>query len=166
MPYVIPTTLPWACMAASFSMALGMEIAVFYTEIGHVGDELPYADGRTRRGFHIQECIDVALKRGYAVTEIQAYYGSRPSPTSNEQIPTKPLNECIDRFEAYAATCKRGVITGELHKDNGVRVGHAVAWDGEKIYDPRGKVYTLHNAAKNDFMVASLWMLTRMELPT
>jgi hypothetical protein len=151
-------------MAASFQMVLGMTFADIVLELGHAGDDFPYADGTTRRGFHVQECIDLAFKRGYAVTEIQAYYGFRPSPTSNEQIPAQELSKCVERFVGYAKDCPLGVITGELKRHDGSRIGHAVAWDGNKIYDPRGKVYTLHKAEENDFFVCSLWMVRKMEL--
>ena len=58
----IPTNImPWACLPASLAMVLAIPFEQVIKEIGHYGDDLPYVDGVTRKGFHIQECIDVAL---------------------------------------------------------------------------------------------------------
>ncbi|MFA5344693.1 MAG: hypothetical protein WC315_00225 [Candidatus Omnitrophota bacterium] len=150
----------WSCMAAAFSTALGIRFADFIKLMGHDGSGQPYEDKRFHRGFHIQECIDLCLMTGFACTEIQCYYGSKPFVESIESVPVYPLKDCEFRFQHYLRKTKRGVITGL-----GQCFGHAVAWDGKFIYDPRspGYMYRFEDAVKYNFRPQTLWILTKME---
>ncbi len=150
----------WSCLAASFSMALGIPIAEFIRLLGHDGSGQPYKNNSFHIGFHKQECIDICLYLGFACTEIQCYYGSKPFEGAIESIPVYPLKDCESRFKHYLRKTQRGVITGL-----GKRFGHAVAWDGKFIYDPRcpGTIYQFEDANEHHFKPQTLWMLTKME---
>lgn len=161
----IPTNImPWACLPASLAMVLDMSFEEVIRELGHSGDEFPYPESKTtRKGFHIQECIDVAMMHGFSVTEILAYFGSRPNPESTEQAPTMPLEEAIKRFHYYIAKCQRGIFSGLVrHPDKSIS-NHAAAWDGQLIYDPRGLSYEFNDAPRKNFLPQTLWIFTKME---
>ncbi len=148
----------WSCIATAFSMALGIPFAQFIGMIGHDGGCQPYDDKRFHLGFHIQECIDICFRLGFACTEIQYYYGSRPFAESQESIPVYSLEDCGLRFATYLKLSTLGVLGGI-----GKQFSHAVAWDGNFIYDPRGQVYPFEEAINHDFRPQILWMLTKME---
>jgi hypothetical protein len=155
--------MPWACLPASLAMVLDLPFEQVIKELGHSGDERPYADGVTPKGFHMQECIDIALSRGYSVTEIIAYFGSRPSVNSTEQVPTLTLASAVERFNKYVKQCKLGIFSGfARHPDKSIS-NHACAWDGERIHDPRGLSYAFDEAPLKNFLPQTLWMFSRME---
>lgn len=149
----------WSCLATAFSMALDIPLAQFIDMVGHDGSQQPYRDKRFYRGFHLQECIDICFKLGFACTEIQYYFGSKPSVESGESVPIYSIEDCSFRFVTYLGLSNLGVITGV-----GKRLGHAVAWDGKMIYDPRGHIYSIEEASACNFHPQTLWMLTKMEL--
>jgi hypothetical protein len=155
--------MPWACLPASLSMVLNIPFTQAIKELGHSGDALPYADGVTRKGFHIQECIDIALLHGFSVVEILAYFGSRPNASSVEQVPTLSLDAAIRRFKYYLSKCKLGILGGMVQLPDRSIINHAAAWDGEKIYDPRGISYTYEDAPRKNFLPQTLWMFLRLE---
>jgi hypothetical protein len=39
------------------------------------------------------------------------------------------------------------------------RLGHAVAWDGQRIYDPRGYVYTYQERHSYKYEPDTFWLL-------
>jgi hypothetical protein len=128
--------------------------------VGHDGSSQPYDDKRFHLGFHQQECIDICFKLGFACTEIQYYFGSKPFIESGESVPIYSFEDCSFRFATYLKLSNLGVITGL-----GKQFGHAVAWDGKFIYDPRnpGVIYPIEEAVSHNFRPQTLWMLTKME---
>jgi hypothetical protein len=106
-------------------------------EIGHDGSEIKNPDAKEpagRRGFHMQEIIDVAFNRGFAVTPIEAIPCSTYDRSFKFPVDFEINHE--KRFRRYIQSY-HGIITGEV---NGK--GHAVAWDWleKKCYDPRGRI--------------------------
>jgi hypothetical protein len=129
--------------------------------LGHDGGYKPYKDSTLPIGFHPQDCIDICFQLGFSCTEIQYYYGMRPFVGSEETIEAHSLDYCEKRFSYYLTKTSRGVLSGP-----GKSLGHAVAWDGKLIYDPKnpGKIYPLEDAPKNNFQPQTLWILKRMDL--
>jgi hypothetical protein len=129
----------WSCLPTAAAMVFGVFKWAVLEYIGHDGSEIKYADLKDpngRRGFHMQEIIDVATFYGFYVTPIEAIPCSTPGPESltfEVDFKISPA-ERLDRYMSGTS----GIITGMV---NGV--GHAVAWDGAKCYDPRGRICDL-----------------------
>lgn len=156
-------TNKWSCLIDSFAMAMDQPAHRLIEVIGHDGSRRCYKDESFRQGFHIQECIECCLIAGFACTEIQGYYGSTPFFGSTEIVPVYTLDVCELRFEHWLRITSRGVLTGTVQRSVGTQVGHAVAWDGKMIYDPRGHIYAFEDSAEHNFRPQTMWMLTKME---
>lgn len=145
----------WSCLPTAAAMVLGIDKSRLIEHIGHDGSEIKNTnlkDPHRRRGFHPQEIIDAGWMYGIAIVEIQAMPYSTPGDGTSFQVDFK-INP-VDRFDSYLMGTK-GVITGLVNE-----VGHAVAWDGKKIYDPRGRVYDL-NILKMD--IDSYWLFQEIK---
>lgn len=123
-----PPTRPWSCILDAFAMAMDIHPNYIINELGHDGSEILWPgndDPYCRRGFHIQELIAIAIKNGYSVTEVQ----------------TKPLSapSIVDNMAGHKIINVLDVMRG--NKGVILMQGHAVAWDGVKVYDPRGMTY-------------------------
>lgn len=122
---LLPKPERWQCVPTSFAMVLGVSVADLVTEVGHNGGEqLPGG----RRGHHIQEMIDICLRRGYAVTPIEACPVSQTLSGNTYHILS--IEQCQARL-LDAIYSSRGVIEGM-----GTCCGHMVAYDHGRIYDP------------------------------
>jgi hypothetical protein len=144
-------------------MACDVPFTYFITLLGHDGDARPYKDKSKRRGFHLQECIDIAWKLGFTCTPIELF----PAMTYAIGAEVFPVrfgtsdDANLARFMHYLTMTKRGVIEG-LRVINGIQAGHAVAWDGNLIYDPSGRSYTFEQRSTNNFNPHTLWILTEV----
>lgn len=162
MKYIIPKTYPWACTIASFSMVLGIDWQVIIKLIGHDGSRCPYSDPSIRVGFHFQECIEIAQQRGWTCTPIELFPSSTPGNGEETQIFFPDADGNWARFLHHLNDCPSGVIEGVVEKAGGTLIGHAVAWDGTKIYDPKGAVYSFAEHRSHKFYPRVLWKLNRM----
>ena len=64
----------WSCAVTAFAMALHVPVQELIQEIGHDGSEIVFPEleePMRRRGFHSQELIYAAWKRGFTVTPIE-----------------------------------------------------------------------------------------------
>lgn len=125
----------WSCILAAFAMVLDAEMDELIKEIGHDGSEVWWEDVNPPmcyRGFHVQEFLDLCMKRGkiFGVVESVLTLGGR-----GRKIPRVLPGDYEKRWNSYLRNFK-GVITGELES----RGRHAVAWDKNKIFDPRGRI--------------------------
>jgi hypothetical protein len=124
----------WSCLPTAFAIALDVPVAEVIKRIGHDGSEVAFRGQREpncRRGFHIQECIEVALSLGIAVTPVEAFPRHAPAFDVNPVVISFPQgNEA--RFRRTIEE-SRGVITGR-----GLYTQHAVAYGYRVIYDPGG----------------------------
>lgn len=145
---------PWSCLPASFSMACNIPFNTFIGLLGHDGSELPYCNKQYKAGFHIQECIHVVQKLGWTCTPIELFPKITPD-YKEERIIYFPGGNMV-RFLQYLTQCKTGVIEGYSQKR---QLGHAVSWDGIKIYDPRGIIYSFAEHQQFDFIPRCLWIL-------
>ena len=135
--------------------------------IGHDGSAEPYtAYPGQKAGFHEQECIEVAQQLGYACTLIEIVPQMMPMPVG----PIRPIwfpGTDSDREENNWRRFKRhltttyGVITGLKQRASGEMIGHAVAWDGNNIYDSQGSgwIYSLEKASDFRFTPRNYWKI-------
>jgi hypothetical protein len=140
-------------LPTAFAIAYGCPVENLIKSIGHDGSEIVwprYFEPMRRRGFHIQEIIHVLYQLGTTVTAIEAY--SRLAPTESVQ---PRLIDNTEIFERIVRTT-RGVLTG-----NTARCGHAVAFDGGIICDPRGYVYRFDD--NSDFTANCAWVLNKKQ---
>lgn len=121
-------------------MVLGERVENLISSIGHDGSEIWWPslpEPLRRRGFHPQELID------------QCYFGYRHTVTmfmstvaSVSVTGLEPRIVKSDYSRMFLATCDGpGVLTGTT--PTGRR--HAVAWDGNIIYDPNGAIYPIED---------------------
>lgn len=123
------------CLLASAAMVLDVHPDVLTQLIGHDGKKVIFPElpaSINTRGFHTQEITDCALEYEYAVTEIEAI--PRSTPDGKREYPVEFSDK--KRFQNHI-NGHIGIFTGSIKGR-----GHAVAWDGKMIFDPRGKVYT------------------------
>jgi len=127
----------WSCLPTAFANLIDMPIGEFINDIGHDGSELPFDPPFThvRRGFHVQECIEVLDQYGYSATRIEV----RPMLAAHEAgMPIEvDMGECpVTRLRRHM-DFSHGVIIGRLLLNTPIK-GHAVSWMRGKCYDPRG----------------------------
>lgn len=141
----------WACLPTSFAMVLDMPVLEVLEKIGHDGSEIVWpmlSNPHNRRSFHIQEMIDLCWDLGKLVVMFQTKPCNSPYPHIEPiNVPMKFTPE--ERFKKLIHY--PGVFTGVTNEG----VGHAVAWDGRMIFDPKGKVYSDFKAAK--FLIETFW---------
>jgi hypothetical protein len=131
----------------------------FILHIGHDGSEIIWPtlkEPARRRGFHIQECIDVVSRAGYAVTPFEMF----PCHTPAFTVPSYTIvfggseDAAYERF-AEIVQRTRGVITGQ-----GNVVGHAVAYQRGVIVDPSRGVYDFKHCGQHGFTPITAWSIT------
>jgi len=130
-------------------MVLGVSVEWLIEKIGHDGSEVWWPrlpDPQSRRGFHIQELIDIAFTCGFAVTPFEAWPVSR-----GETCIPVPLRIPAEQRIYSIATGRPGVATGV----NGKGVPHAIAWDGSKVLDCAGRITRLE-----DFGLQVFWAVS------
>ncbi len=143
------------CGPCSLAMLLDTSVDSILDRLGHTGLEIvrpniPEPD--CRRGFHIQEFIDVALQYDFALVEIES------SPISYladfkyiYEVPLDHETRITEYMNKYS-----GLIIGEYALGR----GHMCAWNhlDQKIYDPQGTVYSFdddqHKITINSFCAA------------
>ena len=128
---------PWMCMPLAFAMALEIPVAELLEELGHDGGELVFPnlpEPACRRGFHVQELVHVALRRGFALTPVELF----PVLESADGKQTQTVLYRDNNWKRFAdiLAASRGVIDGV-----GFRFRHMVAYDHGRIFDPKGHVY-------------------------
>jgi len=143
--------IPNSCVPTAFAMVLNIPIEQIIKELGHKGDKIIWPnlpEPSNRCGFHIQELVDICIEHGYLVTHIEAI------PTSVPYKGTKDADEYIVYFNEARLlkhiTNSKGVIFGPTH---------AVAWSGDKIYDPKSKIY---NLSECDFEITDYYRIDKM----
>lgn len=128
------------CLLYSAAMLLDEEPDILAKEIGWNGKEIWWpnlAGVKRHRTHHIQEIIDCCLSRGFGLTKIELL------PTISPGIPSKPRmiftgEKALNRLVA-ALENQKAILVGQT--EGGIT--HAWAWDGKKVYDPRGMIRDL-----------------------
>ena len=114
----------WSCLPTAFARALGISLDEMIERIGHDGSRIVWPDlpePGCRRGFHIQECIEVARLMGMSVMPVELY--PRHAPTLDVEPITVLYADNVLRFNDFIKSTK-GVLTGSTQ-----RYEHAVAYD-------------------------------------
>jgi hypothetical protein len=122
-------------------MAMDEDVETLERIIGHDGSEIIHPELKSpgnRKGFHWQEIIDAALVLNYAVVPIEARPIQTATGTDSHEVKFGDFETPEERLLAYLDNTK-GVLTGIAPSG----YWHAVAWDGEQVYDPQGRVYSL-----------------------
>lgn len=141
----------WGCSAAALAMVLDKDYDSIIKEIGHDGSKIVNPELQSPgcyKGFHMQELIEVAIDQGYAVTPIEVL----PVQTAmgdDEHVVEFPQYRDHARRLQYHLNRVSGIIIGKLEK-----YWHAVAWNGERVFDPRGQAYPFDDCKIN---IATFW---------
>ncbi len=148
---------PWMCMPLAFAMALDIPVANLLEEVGHDGSKLAFPnlpEPACRLGFHVQEMILVALKLGKAVTPVELFPVLQSADGRQTQTILYPDNNWA--LFAHVIETSRGVIDG-----TGFRLGHTVAYDHGRIFDPKGCEYAYSRIAceAHQFFTRCAWRI-------
>ncbi|GMU26175.1 MAG: hypothetical protein AMXMBFR16_10800 [Candidatus Uhrbacteria bacterium] len=161
MPYEIPVNNKFSCLPASFSMVCGVPFKKFIELLGHDGSATPFKSTSDKQAFHIQECLDVAWKLGFICMPIDLFCISSPTADGSQGVfKIWDQDAAAARFLQYLKG-RAGVMEGASFRSQGVLRGHAVAWDGEKIYDPRGRSYSMEDRQSNNFTPSRFWLMEK-----
>ncbi len=158
---LILQTMPneWCCAATAFAMVLGVDVQDVFKMTGHDGTRKLWpevTDERTNRGgHHIQELIDLSYNLGFMTVPIDAYpmFGHF-TPSVLRKPPLWSEEKCLKRLEIYLKN-NYGILWGTV----GFNMGHAVAWDGDKVYDPRGSIIDMN---KFEFNCATFYLMRKI----
>lgn len=173
----------WQCFPTAFAM-LGLDEEIppigslpltperVMELIGHDGGFITHPglpEPLKRRGFHIQEIIDVAISLGYAMTEIQ----HSPQIVSKPWKPNLGHADCLvaptrikegddasRRFKCHIDTSQGILATRTKYKS------HAWAYEDGTIYDPDGDHPPMQfdeaDLAKLQHTPVALWRVDRI----
>lgn len=150
----------FSCLPTSFAIIMGIPVQQFIKCIGH--DDV--------RGFHVQECLSMALALDWVFSPHETEPTIEPAKCPNERCDGGWTNgsrieckECcgdgvwrlaprVTEFSTLLAN-HSGVLTGKLKHIDGY---HAVAWDHKikKCLDPRGIVIGLELFEPDTFWLA------------
>jgi hypothetical protein len=179
----------WSCLPTAFAMVLDIPVSQIFDYLGHNGEAIVWPqleEPRCRRSFHIQEMIDFCFSKKYSVTGIDAipmatYMTKEAFNDLGLLINQAMKTDCPDirrmkiiydelagrmlcnvteealwlRMEKYLIN-NHGVLTGRTLEGK----PHAVAWNGEMIYDPCGKMRGIEI-----FQISQFWIIKSMILP-
>ncbi len=149
----------WSCMVAAAAMAFDCEIEEIIINVGHDGNEVIHYGLRPPacfKGFHIQEIVDVGLLFGFSMTLIESAPSQTPDGIHVYDITKWGLfKDNQQRFECYIDG-NNGILIGKARK-----YMHAVAFDRDTIYDPRGRIYNIDDC---DLFLESLWIVSKNQI--
>jgi len=168
------------CLLTSFAMALNVSSKELLAEIGESwkllcfdGLPIPYC----WRGVHIQEMIQAALQRSYAVTPVELIPQVAPprleNPVSFLRYTDVPVYHGGSEennwkiFNQTITTCS-GVLTGVIAPSLSkmIQRGHAVAFEKGVIFDPDTKayLYSQQQCEDHNFYVNCAWRVDKIEV--
>lgn len=139
----------WSCLPTAFAIATNYPVDVIINQIGHDGSEIIFPERNepyNRRGFMIQEIMDILLWKDWAVVHIEAL----PMIINPfEDIASPSPEPAIKRFNHYLK-CVNGVLCGMM---KGTNKWHACAWNHyeQMMYDPNGFIYPKNKMESTDF---------------
>ena len=130
------------CLITSAAMCLGVQPQMIMDYLQTDGHEIWWPPSKMR-GIHIQEIIDFAMTMGKTFFPIEL----KPMIAHDEHVEPRPIyndNQSADRF----LSCLHGRV-GVL-----VTLGHACAWDGSGVLDPKG-----FRGSLKDYKIHEVWLL-------
>lgn len=160
--YVMPREVKTGCLLYAFAMVLEEEPSRLISEIGHDGMDCIWPELKEPfcyKGFHIQELIDCAIRRGKSVTNIDGLPASLPPPNAYLHLRVHNIaphmvfehQEAKERFKRHIDE-RIGVLYGRIA--NGTT--HAWAWDGLSAHDPRSGQGTFR---LDDLKIMNAWLI-------
>lgn len=144
---------PWGCALASFAMAYGISQKNLIRQVGHEGAEIWWpklAEPMCRRGFHIQELIQVGILMGFSITPFELF----PVIQSGDGEQRAVDDSRRDYIFEGLILQNSGVITGA-----GFKCQHSVAFERGVIFDPDGDQYeySRRECESRDFYTQCVW---------
>lgn len=127
----------WSCLATAYAIVTNQPLDLVLDLLGHNGEQIvepTIPEPGCRKGFHIHEIIDIAVRDGFTLTPIDKDPRRITDPKKylegfDASLPLYP--EPQKRFDYYLVTHPLGIITGAT-----ARFPHAVAWRAPNIIDP------------------------------
>lgn len=138
-------------------MVLDEDPLVLIAEIGHDGTNIMFPEviGTIRQqSFHIQEIIDCFIKRGKGLTPIDVAPCTAPDGHPDLAREIWDREKAKERFKNLI-TGREALLIGRLSMKG---LGHASAWDGQKVYDPRGMIIEI-----GETFVSQAWLVTEIK---
>jgi len=153
------------CLPTSFAMALGIPVASVMGRLSGGHYSIVFSDKREPfgwRGTHVQECIQIALSLGFAVTPLELYPVIAAHKGDETFVVVYP--EGNERLFKDQILTSRGVLTGKREVPGVGIVAHAVAYDHGRIYDPNGVdyAYSLEACESVQFSPQCAWRIDRI----
>ncbi len=145
-----------SCLLYAAAMVLDEPPEKLIREIGHDGQDIWWPEltkSFQKRSFNIQEIIDCFIRRGYGLMPIHLYPCNVPPVGMVQPKIIWDAKKCDARFLNQIDEML-AIITGQRETSS---IPHAVAWDGYRIYDPMGEIYTINN-----FMVKEAWIKVKL----
>ncbi len=141
----------WACVAASFAMALDMPVERLIILAGHDGSQVIFGAGG-RSGFHPEEFFMLMGDAGFACMPFNV------QPTRTDGYEIRNVYPCTAQERRNVQTFmdgRVGVVTGTNAKGR----GHAMAWDGEYFFDPAGagKIFSFGELETIGYTLDCFW---------
>ena len=133
MKHIIMPKNVYQCFIYSAAMVLDTTTENIINIIGHTGETKVFEGSGTKccKGVHYQELIDCAMSLGLVLVHIEA--NPRVGNIHGDSIEVFEPKDGEKRFTNYI-TKHKSILTG-MYPPNKV---HALACDGEYIYDPCG----------------------------
>lgn len=128
------------CLVASLAMLLDESLDTLIRELGHDGTEEIELGGEVlMHGIHIQEVIDLALRRKIALIQVDRH----PLMDYGDGNIVQVMEET--RFWDY------------VNQRDGILImrTHACAWINNKVYDPNGRIGELDQYDPQMFFIVS-----------
>ena len=142
---LIKQTGPY-CLVTSAAMLLDTTTEILHAEIGMTGTDIWWPPN-LMRGIHIQEIQTCALNRGYCFSPIEV--NPHLCPGTNPTLEPKAIwtGNLVAEFHSKIV-CRKAIL---------ITHNHAVAWDGDIVYDPKGFLKSF-----NDYEFIEAWLLCRI----
>ena len=134
------------CVVTSAAMVLDVEPELIHDYIGHDGTRIQWPPNGMI-GVHIQEIQQFAITQGYMFAPL-------------EVMPVSAPNDIEKPVEIYGEeNLARKIFENLLLGRKGILVtpGHAVAFIGHTVYDPKGFIKSII-----DYEITDAWILTRL----
>jgi hypothetical protein len=116
-----------ACMIYALAMAIDEDAQEIIACLKQAGYVINHAWSP-----HIQDLINIAFAADYAITEIE------PNPVIGNPVTGEMRNIYTEEQAQHRLDQFMRTTSGMLHVQLKDGQYHMVAWDGHKVYDPRG----------------------------
>lgn len=153
----------WTCLSTSFAMILDLSVQDLFKYIGHDGSRKVWNlddDRYNRQGHHIQEIYDICHQLKYCVYPIDVCPGFQHFYPDVKETPRLWSDKlCEERISVYLRN-HDGVLVGTVNGG----IGHAVAYHGSLVYDPRSNApKSLALGDFHEFTLSTFYIVHKLE---